>query len=103
MAKDNQSDSDAFVTEVCWHYYINEMTQAEIAGAMGVTRLRVNPGDPARQADRHGQGADRIALHRGELQEGFVSDSGWTMPLSPPPTRRPTTFTARSVRRLPAT
>lgn len=42
MPKDAQSDSDAFVTEVCWHYYINEMTQAEIAGAMGVTRLRVN-------------------------------------------------------------
>lgn len=42
MPKDAQNDSDAFVTEVCWHYYINEMTQAEIAEAMGVTRLRVN-------------------------------------------------------------
>lgn len=35
-------DADAFTTEVCWHYYINEMTQAEIARLMGVTRLRVN-------------------------------------------------------------
>ena len=33
---------DAFVSEVCWHYYVNEMTQAEVARAMGVTRLRVN-------------------------------------------------------------
>lgn len=36
------TDADAFTTEVCWHYYINEMTQAEIAKLMGVTRLRVN-------------------------------------------------------------
>jgi len=35
-------DSDAFITEVCWHYYVDEMTQAEIAKKMGVTRLRVN-------------------------------------------------------------
>ena len=42
MARDTIEDSDAFVTEVCWHYYIGEMTQAEIAAAMNVTRLRVN-------------------------------------------------------------
>jgi DNA-binding transcriptional regulator LsrR (DeoR family) len=42
MPKDAPNDSDAFVTEVCWHYFINEMTQAEIAEALGVTRLRVN-------------------------------------------------------------
>ncbi|MFT4148900.1 MAG: sugar-binding domain-containing protein [Paracoccaceae bacterium] len=35
-------DTDAFTAEVCWHYYINEMTQAEIAKLLGVTRLRVN-------------------------------------------------------------
>ena len=35
-------DSDAFVSEVCWHYYVNEMTQAQVASLLGVTRLRVN-------------------------------------------------------------
>ena len=36
-------DSDeTFVCEVCWDYFINEMTQAEIAKNLGVTRLRVN-------------------------------------------------------------
>ena len=42
LARDPIEDSDAFVTEVCWHYYINEMTQAEIATLLNVTRLRVN-------------------------------------------------------------
>lgn len=42
MAREQIEDSEAFVTEVCWHYYINEMTQAEIAGMLDVTRLRVN-------------------------------------------------------------
>ena len=42
MGRDPIEDSDAFVTEVCWHYYVNEMTQAEVARQMGVTRLRVN-------------------------------------------------------------
>jgi DNA-binding transcriptional regulator LsrR (DeoR family) len=35
-------DGDVFVTEVCWHYFVNEMTQAEIATLLDVTRLRVN-------------------------------------------------------------
>jgi DNA-binding transcriptional regulator LsrR (DeoR family) len=34
--------ADAFTVEVCWHYFVNELTQAQIAKAMGVTRLRVN-------------------------------------------------------------
>lgn len=42
MPPDAPDDSDAFVAEVCWHYYVNEMTQAEVAGLLGVTRLRVN-------------------------------------------------------------
>lgn len=42
MLTRGHSDADAFTAEVCWHYYINELTQAEIAKAMGVTRLRVN-------------------------------------------------------------
>ena len=44
MPREVLEDSDAFVSEVCWHYYVNEMTQAEIAVALGVTRLRVNQG-----------------------------------------------------------
>ena len=35
-------DSDAFICEVCWHYYVNEMTQAQVASLLGVSRLRVN-------------------------------------------------------------
>ena len=35
-------DGDIFITEVCWHYFVNEMTQAEIAVLLDVTRLRVN-------------------------------------------------------------
>lgn len=42
MPRDAQDDSDAFICEVCWQYFINEMTQAEVAELMGVTRLRVN-------------------------------------------------------------
>lgn len=42
MPRELIEDGDAFITEVCWHYYINGSTQAEIADALGVTRLRVN-------------------------------------------------------------
>ncbi len=42
MPRDALEDSDAFISEVCWHYFINEMTQADVAELMGVTRLRVN-------------------------------------------------------------
>ena len=42
MSQGGQDDSEAFATEVCWHYYVNGKTQAEIAQALGVTRLRVN-------------------------------------------------------------
>ena len=42
MPPDGLDDSDAFVSEVCWHYYVNEMTQAEIGAALSATRLRVN-------------------------------------------------------------
>lgn len=41
MPREKQEDSEAFVSEICWHYYINEMTQADIADMLGVTRLRV--------------------------------------------------------------
>ena len=42
MPREPVEDSEVFLTEVCWHYFVNEMTQAEIAAKMGVTRLRVN-------------------------------------------------------------
>lgn len=42
MGREVIEDSDTFVTEVCWHYYINGNTQAEVARILGVTRLRVN-------------------------------------------------------------
>ncbi len=42
MPHNGQDDSEAFVTEVCWHYYVNGKTQAEVAQVLGVTRLRVN-------------------------------------------------------------
>lgn len=42
MAREKIDDTDAFITEVCWHYYVNNMTQADIARHMNVTRLRVN-------------------------------------------------------------
>lgn len=37
-----EDDSIAFATEVCWQYYVNGMTQAEVAEALNTTRLRVN-------------------------------------------------------------
>lgn len=42
MTIDRDAEDEYFLTEVCWHYYVNEMTQSEIASALGVTRLRVN-------------------------------------------------------------
>lgn len=42
MGREPQDESDAFAAEVCWHYFINGMTQAEIAKQLDVTRLRVN-------------------------------------------------------------
>lgn len=41
MPRERQDD-EAFTCEICWHYYINKKTQAEIADMLGVTRLRVN-------------------------------------------------------------
>ncbi|SMX33286.1 sugar-binding transcriptional regulator [Actibacterium lipolyticum] len=42
MARETIEDSEAFIAEVCWHYFMNEMTQAEVAKMLDVTRLRVN-------------------------------------------------------------
>ncbi|MBB4120972.1 sugar-binding transcriptional regulator [Martelella radicis] len=42
MASEVNAETEAFLVEVCWHYFINEMTQSEVAALMGITRLRVN-------------------------------------------------------------
>ena len=42
LTRELQEDSKAFISEVCWHYYINGLTQADVARNMGATRLRVN-------------------------------------------------------------
>ena len=42
MPREPIEDGEGFVTEVCWRYYVNGQTQAEVARDMGVTRLRVN-------------------------------------------------------------
>lgn len=69
-----QDDSEAFVTEVCWHYYVNGKTQAEVARALGVTRLRVN------QAMQKARSLGVVKIHiespfvtRIELQEELVT------------------------------
>ena len=42
LAREPLEDGEAFITEVCWHYFVGELTQAEIARKLDVTRLRVN-------------------------------------------------------------
>ena len=42
MPREALEDGEGFVTEVCWRYYVNGQTQAEVAHDMGATRLRVN-------------------------------------------------------------
>jgi DNA-binding transcriptional regulator LsrR (DeoR family) len=42
MGREPQDEGDAFAAEVCWHYFINGMTEAEIAKQLDATRLRVN-------------------------------------------------------------
>lgn len=69
MTTDRDAEGEYFLTEVCWHYYVNEMTQSEIAGALGVTRLRVN--QAIQQAKNNGMVKVQIesrALPRMELQ-----------------------------------
>ncbi len=77
MPRDALEDSEAFVSEVCWHYYVNEMTQAEVAGALGVTRMRVN--QAIQKAKSLGMVKVRIEspfLARIELQERLREDLG---------------------------
>lgn len=70
MAAEKREDDEAFLCEVCWHYFVNELTQAEVARLLGVTRLRVN--QAISQAKSSGLVRIQIAspfLARHELQQ----------------------------------
>ena len=88
MPQSGQDDSEAFVTEVCWHYYVNGKTQAEIAQTLGVTRLRVN------QAMQKARSLGVVKIHielpfvtRIELQEELVARFGLEKALVAPANR----------------
>ncbi len=88
MPQVGQDDSEAFVTEVCWHYYVNGKTQAEVAEALGVTRLRVNQ---AMQRARS-LGVVKIQIEspfvtRIDLQEALVARFGLDKALVAPSNR----------------
>ena len=57
-------ETEAFLAEVCWHYYVNELTQSDVARVMGVTRLRVN---------RALQEARTAGLVRVEIASPFIA------------------------------
>lgn len=63
MAREPIEDSEAIIVEICWHYFVNEMTQAEIARMKGVTRLRVN------QAIQH---AKALGLVKIQIESPFL-------------------------------
>ncbi len=77
LPREQFEESDAFVTEICWHYFVNEMTQAEIARQLNVTRLRVN------QAIQRAKSQGFVKIHiespflpRIELQENLKKSLG---------------------------
>ena len=61
---EREDESEAFLIEVCWHYFVNGMTQSEVAEAMGITRLRAN---------RAIQVARASGLVRVEVESPFVT------------------------------
>lgn len=89
MPRDAQEDSEAFICEACWHYFVNDLTQAEAAEVMGVTRLRVNQAIRKARA----QGLVRIEidspfLPRIELQEALRRQLGIDKALVAPANRK---------------
>lgn len=77
MAREPIEDSEAFVTEVCWRYYINGNTQAEVARILGVTRLRVNQAiQKAKAAGMVHIQIDSPFLSRLEMQQEVVDGFG---------------------------
>ena len=88
MPRDALEDSDAFISEVCWHYFINEMTQAEVAKLMGVTRLRVNQAiQKARARNMVRIEIDSPFLPRIEAQQALCRVLGVTKALVAPANR----------------
>lgn len=88
MAGESPDDSDAFISEVCWHYYVNEMTQAQVASLLGVTRLRVN--QAIQKAKALGMVKVQIEspfLVRLELQERLQAELGISKVLVAPARR----------------
>lgn len=85
---DADEENEAFLSEVCWHYFISEMTQSEIADLLSVTRVRVNK---AIQAARR-KGLVRIELQtpfaaRMELQQELCRQFGLRQALVAPANR----------------
>ncbi len=64
LSFEREDESEAFLIEVCWHYFVNGMTQSEVAESLGITRLRVN---------RAIQLARASGLVRIELESPFVT------------------------------
>ncbi|WAP66869.1 sugar-binding transcriptional regulator [Jiella pelagia] len=77
MVREGQDESEAFAAEVCWHYYVNGMTQAEVAKLLDTTRLRVN--QAIQRAKSLGMVKVRIEspfVARIELQDRLRQDLG---------------------------
>ena len=77
MLQGGPDETEALVSEVCWHYYVNEMTQAEVAQELGITRLRVN--QAIQKAKSLGMVKVQIEspfLARVELQEALKAHLG---------------------------
>lgn len=64
MTTGTTDETEAFLAEVCWHYYANELTQSDVARVMGVTRLRVN---------RALQEARAAGIVRVEIKSPFIA------------------------------
>jgi DNA-binding transcriptional regulator LsrR (DeoR family) len=77
MFLDAHDENEAFLSEVCWHYYVNEMTQADVAAALGVTRLRVNQAiQKAKSLGMVKVQVESPFLSRIELQQQLMSKLG---------------------------
>lgn len=88
MPLEGFDDGDGFVSEVCWHYYVNEMTQAEVAAVLGVTRLRVNQAiQRAKSLGMVKVGIESPFLARFELQQRLEDELGIARALVAPARR----------------
>ena len=88
MVREVHDETEAFAAEVCWHYYVNGMTQAEIAQQLDATRLRVN------QAIQRAKSCGMVKVQiespfiaRIELQEAIRAELGLARVLVAPARR----------------